>query len=329
MTVRLHPLLFGQRARVRTNSLRQMQEQVERVLGWNAEYDAIGEAGAFATQQSSTIVNNMRITALAHTPIRTRVQSDALTFFMPIDGGSIRSQVNGDAVTSAPRETALLAPAGERIGTGDGRSLLMISLDPSVMEQTARAMVRDWSGSLNLQRPLIMPLVTGGVNFDLILRNASMALDASLAQGGLTAAMAYDDIFYRAICAMLLRDRLFAEPSRSPTASTHELERACEFIVANLHGRIAMTDLEKISGLSVRSLQYAFQKRFGQSPLLWIRNERLNAARAMLAAPEEDTTVTHVALTFGFSNVGDFSKFYRQRFGELPSRTLAAARSKA
>ncbi|WP_234052903.1 MULTISPECIES: hypothetical protein [unclassified Xanthobacter] len=69
----LYPLLFGTPNQVLTRSILQMQDQMQRAMGWAAEYDAIGERAAFATQQSSLVVNGLRISALAHTSIRTRV----------------------------------------------------------------------------------------------------------------------------------------------------------------------------------------------------------------------------------------------------------------
>lgn len=326
----LPPLLFGNRERVRIRSVLQMQEQVQRALGWSAEYDALDDPSAFATQQSSVTVNGLRVTALAHTPIHTRVDSDEFSFFMPVDGGAIQSVVNGEPVRCDPMRTALLAPEGERIGTGRSRSIVVAALDKPRLLSTARAMLRDDEARLDLQRPTVLPLAAGPVNFDLVLRSACRTFDACGMNPEAAAALAVDDALYRAICAMLLRDRLFAEaaPTVTRTGIDAGLDQACEYVLANLGGRISMTDLERISGLSTRTLQYAFQKRFGCTPVTWIRNERLTAARALLLTAEEKTSVTDVALAFGFSNLGNFSKYYSDRFGEYPSQTLGDARAR-
>jgi AraC-like DNA-binding protein len=44
---------------------------------------------------------------------------------------------------------------------------------------------------------------------------------------------------------------------------------------------------------------------------------------------EEGRSVTDTALRWGFSHLGQFSASYRQRFGDLPSRTRALARGNA
>lgn len=327
---RLRPLAFGDRIRTQSTSLLSMQEQVQRLLGWNAEYDAIGDAAAFATQQSSIAVNGLKLSSLSHSPIRTRVESNELSFFMPFEGGAIRSIVNGKSVEVHARANALLAPEGERIGEGGYRSILVASLDRTRLLQTAVAMLGRDEAKVELSEPSLMPLVAAGVNFDLMLRSACTLLEACNLSGEAAARQGVDEIFYRSICGMLLRDRLFGESEdrSSRLFADRRVERACDYVIANLSRRITLTDLEAISGLSARNLQYAFKKRFGCSPVTWIRNERLNAARELLLAGGEATNVTTAALAFCFSNLGDFSRIYRERFGEYPAATLAAARDR-
>ncbi len=324
----LRPLAFGDQIGTQSTSLLSMQEQVQRMLGWSAEYDAIGDASRFATRQSSTAINGLRLGSLSHSPIRTRVETNELSFFMPFEGEAIRSRVNGMSVECHVRTSALLAPEGERVGEGGYRSVLVAGLDGSRLLRTADAMLGREGTRVGLTAPSVMPLVAGGLNFDLMLRGACAMLEAVGPSGQDAARFGVDEIFYRAICGMLLRDRLFGESEERypPAVSDRRVERACDYAMANLGRRITLTDLETISGLSARSLQYAFQKRFGCTPVTWIRNERLNAARELLLAGGNGNTVTTTALAFNFSNLGLFSRLYRERFGEYPGATLAAAR---
>jgi AraC family ethanolamine operon transcriptional activator len=76
-------------------------------------------------------------------------------------------------------------------------------------------------------------------------------------------------------------------------------------------------------GVSQRTLEYAFQEWLGTSPMEFIRRLRLHAARrALLTAECGEATVTEIAMTFGFFQLGRFSAEYRSLFGELPSATL-------
>jgi adenylate cyclase len=58
------------------------------------------------------------------------------------------------------------------------------------------------------------------------------------------------------------------------------------------------------------------------SPLEYWRRFRLAAAREELLKGLDDTSITEVAIRFGFSHFGRFSQQYRRCFGETPSTTL-------
>jgi len=89
----------------------------------------------------------------------------------------------------------------------------------------------------------------------------------------------------------------------------------------------SVVDVCAHTGISERTLQYAFQRELQLSPLAYIRIVRLNRARAqLLAAAPSETTVTHVATAWGFFHLGKFSQDYRRMFGERPSETLASFR---
>ena len=85
---------------------------------------------------------------------------------------------------------------------------------------------------------------------------------------------------------------------------------------------VTLTVLESISGLSQRSLQLAFQKQFGCTPMQWVRQIRLDMARKVLLNARPGDTVTKIALDCGFTQLSGFSQAFLARFGELPSDTL-------
>ena len=106
------------------------------------------------------------------------------------------------------------------------------------------------------------------------------------------------------------------------------LDRACQYIQAELSQPITLTNLEHVSGMSRRSLQSAFQKRYHCTPMQWIRFRRLDQAQSTLRNATAYTTITATALECGFSNASIFSSYYRSRFGELPSKVLAKGKRK-
>jgi AraC-like DNA-binding protein len=85
-----------------------------------------------------------------------------------------------------------------------------------------------------------------------------------------------------------------------------------------------LPDLCAASGVSPRTLDYAFREHLGMSPGAFVRKLRLHALRrALLASDAGESTVTELAYHLGFTHLGRLATHYRQTFGELPSATLA------
>lgn len=99
------------------------------------------------------------------------------------------------------------------------------------------------------------------------------------------------------------------------------------FVEASLESDIVPTivDICRTLGVSERTLQYAFRSYVDMSPLAYLRLRRLNRVRATLRASDpQTTTVTAVAMRFGFLHLGRFALDYKQFFDELPSATLTS-----
>lgn len=101
------------------------------------------------------------------------------------------------------------------------------------------------------------------------------------------------------------------------------LKKVIDYINTSPEKVFTVNDLCRITGVSERTLQYAFKEHFGISPKRYLMNMRLNAVRkAFAGAVPGEVTVTDVAHRFGFWHMGQFSADYRRFFGELPSETL-------
>jgi len=96
----------------------------------------------------------------------------------------------------------------------------------------------------------------------------------------------------------------------------------CDYIRAQLASGLTLTDLETFINLSARSLQSAFKKQLGCRPMQWLTLQKLHKIHAALLNPHTGESVTAVAVTY-FPNLGDFARYYRRQFGELPSQTRA------
>ena len=86
---------------------------------------------------------------------------------------------------------------------------------------------------------------------------------------------------------------------------------------------VTVSQLCGITGVSERTLQYAFLEHYGVTPKAYLKNFRLNSVRRELWKSDPDfTRVNDIASLWGFWHMGQFAADYRKLFGELPSKTL-------
>jgi AraC-like DNA-binding protein len=102
------------------------------------------------------------------------------------------------------------------------------------------------------------------------------------------------------------------------SAEAHALSRVGE--------HLSVSDLCRAVGVSERTLEYAFRDVMGLTPVAYLIRLRLHRVRqGLLRGTHGTTTVTAEALNWGFWHFGDFSRAYKECFGELPSDTLRRA----
>jgi AraC family ethanolamine operon transcriptional activator len=116
------------------------------------------------------------------------------------------------------------------------------------------------------------------------------------------------------------------EPSRNDrTRQAHSLivKIAEDHALSRIDDRLHVTDLCRAARVSERTLEHAFKEIMGLTPVNYLIRLRLHRVRReLLAATQGSTTVTAEALKGGFWHFGEFSRAYKECFGELPSDTL-------
>lgn len=96
-----------------------------------------------------------------------------------------------------------------------------------------------------------------------------------------------------------------------------------DYALSHPDDRLYVSDLCRTAAVSERTLEYAFKGVMGLTPMAYLIRLRLHRVRqALLAATQGSTTVSAVALDWGFWHFGEFSGAYKDCFGELPSDTL-------
>lgn len=160
------------------------------------------------------------------------------------------------------------------------------------------------------------------------LRLARLGLDDLEAGGALLGSPVTASHFEQTLISGLLRAQPnSAVESAAPSAAgSRAVRMALELIEAEPDRPWRVADLAREAGVSARTLQEAFRRDLGVSPLEQLRRVRLERARRDLLAVGPGTgSVADIAARWGFFHLGRFSQVYRAAYSELPSQTLREA----
>ena len=298
--------------------------------GWGVDHAVVASDCKF--RFNSFDVGEARISAYSFSPAQykgSRSQAPVLNVSFE---GDFSYRQGAKTIEEKAGSVASLIPADEAydgfgVEVGVGVSL---SPDPERLARTLRTMSGHHGGSddadARLEVARALPLQQQGFDIFKSFKHLIGLINVVENQPAMMRLLAVDDALYRHAAMMLrpdllLHDYSFGQPHRS------SIDKACDYMQANLDQAVFLTELESISGLSARSLQYGFHKRFGCTPLQWLSQARLDLARTKLLNPDAETTVTRVALEAGFTNPGNFARKYFERFSELPSQTLSSKSS--
>ena len=133
------------------------------------------------------------------------------------------------------------------------------------------------------------------------------------------------EILKRIVSAIV--NPLDASYKRSVRLRDKAFTKAKTFILEHVTEPITVQELVEETGVTERTLEFAFLERFGITPNAAIKSFRLNGVhRELKLAIAENARVTDLAKRWGFWHAGQFAKDYKLMFGELPSDTLASKR---
>lgn len=112
-----------------------------------------------------------------------------------------------------------------------------------------------------------------------------------------------------------------------PRGHARIVARARGYVHENLDAPISIDSMARAAFTSRRTLHRAFVAVLDQTPQSYVRKLRLHRIRRDLASGAEVAcTVAMAANRWGIGELGRLSGWYRELFGELPSRTLAQSR---
>lgn len=323
----LPPLPFGDTAASEGASFNTFRDAAATMLPKVRAVDSAGNRAAFRWKACQVQINGLRLSACVHTPATMSVGESSPTIVTVNFSGDKEFTIGRSRFRLTGGRGAVFMPGMPRRSDSDNVNCgVAIELDPARLESTARAILglgRDAPVNLRLTEERVLRLDQRGISFDVVFRSLWRTIDTLRHQPSVLALQAIDDQFYRAITIMLRPELFMSESSPRHASSRTLVDEACDYIDANLTAPISLTDLEQVTGMKARSLQLAFRKERGCTPLDWLRKQRLEMVRQRLLCAARDAKVHEIALAYGFSDGGRFARLYAALFGELPSQTFA------
>ncbi|MBQ9116476.1 MAG: helix-turn-helix transcriptional regulator [Clostridia bacterium] len=101
------------------------------------------------------------------------------------------------------------------------------------------------------------------------------------------------------------------------TAGTVTVMKAKEFIEDNFRGACTLSVIAEHVHVSPNHLHTVFKKKMGVSPLGYVHELRIDAAKQRIMA--ENGSLLEIALELGFSSQSHFNKVFRQSVGITPA----------
>jgi AraC-like DNA-binding protein len=239
-------------------------------------------------------------------------------------GGQVR-QVHATTAFAAGRSGNVLTPGlPADIVLGDGFAGILVGVPPARVATVLAALHGE---------PIALPRFELGLDFETPVGADVAHLVRFLAaegarDGGVLGTPAIAVRLEEALIHAMLRLPRNAAPAPAAPAAPFALDlvrRIEDYLAARRASPVTLTELAGVGGVSVRTIQAAFRRHRGYTPMGFLRARRFELARARLATPTT-ATVTEIALDCGFTHLGRFSTEYRARFGEPPSVTRRAAR---
>ncbi|WP_337270226.1 helix-turn-helix transcriptional regulator [Oryzifoliimicrobium ureilyticus] len=241
-----------------------------------------------------------------------------MTVRFPVYGSIVRRDSRGEY--NFDNGHGLIAPfrGMESMRTSANVSLVNCSFGHEMMLRYMRSLDGDDSG----RNPSFNPLVDTRLPAVGIFRAALLALHERIQRLD-----PGNDLFFPILEEMLVFQLIGCWPRQTLSqihrlsASNKVLRAALEYIDANLSKPVGVSEVARAAGTSVRSVQIAFKRNLGVTPVQYIINSRLDRVHDALKQDHAPGYISQIAHMWGFYHPADFARRYKARFGETPSES--------
>ena len=278
----------------------------------------------FRSRSSRLNINGLFLEATSNAPVQSeRVMRDTSQLWVLISGSSV-SHSKKEAFPHDTGQSAFYATGDTQYFTTSYRSVVRFDIQKKKLNDIYSSILGYKCNETFLERSRSMPMCYNNFSLEFLFKSFMMQIDGVKANAAVLGRLRFDDSLIRMCAAILNPPLVFGDSSKDQKAppAAPKIMRLCEYLSGNLARPISLTEMEEMSGLSARVLQYSFQNTFGMRPKEWLRKERLHAVRALLVKPTRQFKLTSLSYEYCFASPSDFARYYKQEFGELPSETV-------
>jgi AraC family ethanolamine operon transcriptional activator len=313
--------------RITTDECAQLNE-LSKLNGWDVDYRQVG-AGKFYTSFNLSASSGFRFSdqyCSREMLVSGIPPPEHIAFFLPLNPGD-KGTFQGKSLGVG--DAAMIGRESEVFYRTPRDLRMMIATIPvSRLERAIRSASDDKSHQLSTKTRV---LTFANDTISCLSRRMSHALEIAetntdQAEVNVCLQEIEQDVI-TAISLTLTNPECQERGARGRTNRSRCLQRARDFIEANLASPLGLETLSLETGASPRTLEIAFREFLNITVVQYIKNRRLIAINHIFLDPQTTaTSVSVLARAHGFNHMGHFASDYHALFGEHPSETLLMQR---
>ncbi len=234
-------------------------------------------------------------------------------------GGSVSLRQGGAEFVAQAGEGLLISPADvERAQFSADSHFVEFALPRTHLRRVGAELApAHWLGTPAF-KPLLAPPLAQGLLF-MGQQAARLLLQQQQQPSSRAAPPMFEQCLEMMALSLVQEQQLAVETaSLARPLAPRSVQRALEYIEAQVLSDIVLADIAEAACVSVSSLLRHFQTHLGLSPMAYLRQLRLDRARLELRQGHAGS-IRELALRWGFQSAGKFSQAYWRQFGERPS----------
>ncbi|MFD3518636.1 AraC family transcriptional regulator [Streptomyces sp. NPDC058657] len=134
----------------------------------------------------------------------------------------------------------------------------------------------------------------------------------------------FEQVLVHGLVDLQSHDHFAVLPAHAHPALPRAVRRAMAYCEEHVGEAVSVADMAAAARISPRTLQDRFRIDLGTTPAAHLRRVRLDRVHQDLlriADGSASGTVAEVATRWGFTHLGRFAAYYRETYGQAPSRT--------